>query len=108
MGGRRWPAAQADAKRVGRPPPPAPRTDGVWEFLPSQRCIDLVSKFDNPFDAAKAVVASAYKMWLQKETRTDDISAVVIFFDWKQGGSGGGSAGSPGHSRTVSLNAVAK
>jgi hypothetical protein len=41
-----------------------------------------VSRFDNPYDGAKALVAQAYKLWLQHETRTDDITALVIFFDW--------------------------
>lgn len=57
-------------------------SDGVWEFISSQRAVDMVNKHDNPYDAAKALVAQAYKLWLQKETRTDDISAVVLFFDW--------------------------
>ena len=37
-----------------------------------------VAKHDNPYDACKALVSQAYKLWLQKETRTDDISAVVL------------------------------
>ena len=43
-----------------------------------------MAKHDNPYDACKALVSQAYKLWLQKETRTDDISAVVLFFDWKK------------------------
>lgn len=43
-----------------------------------------VARHDNPYDAAKALVAQAYKLWLQKETRTDDITCVVIFFDHEQ------------------------
>ena len=43
-----------------------------------------VSRHDNPYDAAKALVAQAYKLWLQKETRTDDITAIVLFLDWEQ------------------------
>jgi cGMP-dependent protein kinase 2 len=100
-------------------------TDGVWEFISSQKAVDMVSagggggaagaagarfrraractapqlpaarplpppvppppqvlKHDDPYDAAKALTAQAYKLWLQKETRTDDISAVIIFLDW--------------------------
>jgi serine/threonine protein phosphatase PrpC len=41
-----------------------------------------VSRHDNPYDAAKALVAQAYKLWLQKETRTDDITVIVLAFDW--------------------------
>lgn len=57
-------------------------TDGIWEFISSQRAVEMVARHDNPFDAAKALVAQAYKLWLQKETRTDDISCVVAFLEW--------------------------
>ena len=56
-------------------------SDGVWEFLSSEKAVELVASHDNPYDAAKALVTTAYKLWLQKETRTDDISAVVLFLD---------------------------
>ncbi|KAL4452158.1 hypothetical protein ABPG75_007820 [Micractinium tetrahymenae] len=59
-------------------------SDGIWEFISSQRAVEMVAKHDNPYDAAKALVAQAYKLWLQKETRTDDITCAVIFFDHEQ------------------------
>ena len=43
-----------------------------------------MGKYNNPYDAAKALVAQAYKLWLQKETRTDDVSCVILFLDWPQ------------------------
>lgn len=39
-----------------------------------------VSRCSTPYEAAKAIVAAAYKQWLQRETRTDDITCVVMFF----------------------------
>ena len=57
-------------------------TDGVWEFLSSQRVVDMVAACAEPADAARTLVAAAYKAWLQKETRTDDISVVVLYFTW--------------------------
>jgi serine/threonine protein phosphatase PrpC len=57
-------------------------TDGIWEFISSQKAVEMVARHDNPYDAAKALVAQAYKLWLQKETRTDDISCVVAFLEW--------------------------
>jgi hypothetical protein len=53
-------------------------------------CPSQVSRCSTPYEAAKAVVAAAYKMWLQKETRTDDITCVVLFFQGleHQGGKG--------------------
>jgi serine/threonine protein phosphatase PrpC len=56
-------------------------SDGVWEFLSSQRAVDIIAQVPNPLDAAKALVAMAYKAWLQRETRTDDISVIVVYFD---------------------------
>lgn len=68
-------------------------SDGIWEFISSQRAVDTVARHDNPYDAAKALVAQAYKLWLQKETRTDDITCVVIFFDHEQGAAAGSASG---------------
>lgn len=53
-------------------------SDGVWEFLPSQTVVDMVSKYDDPQAAAAAVVQESYRLWLQYETRTDDITCIVI------------------------------
>lgn len=55
-------------------------TDGVWEFISSQKAVDIVSRCSSPQEAAKTLVATAYKTWLQRETRTDDITALVLFF----------------------------
>lgn len=55
-------------------------TDGVWEFISSQRAVEVVSQFTNPQDAANALVATSYKAWLQREPRTDDISVIIINF----------------------------
>ena len=37
-----------------------------------------VSKFKDPRDACAAVVAESYRLWLQYETRTDDITIIVV------------------------------
>ncbi len=57
-------------------------SDGIWEFLPSQRAVDIVARCSDPQEAARLLVSSAYKTWLQKETRTDDISVVLVYFDF--------------------------
>jgi serine/threonine protein phosphatase PrpC len=69
-------------------------TDGVWEFISSQKAVEIVAKHNNPYDGARSLVAQAYKLWLQRETRTDDISAVVLFFDWPEQ-EGGSTAAAP-------------
>ena len=56
-------------------------SDGVWEFMTNQKAIDLVSGFDNPLDACRALLAEAYHLWMQYDTRTDDITAIVAFFE---------------------------
>jgi serine/threonine protein phosphatase PrpC len=53
-------------------------SDGVFEFLSSQAVIDMVAKFKDPHDACAAVVAESYRLWLQNETRTDDITIIVV------------------------------
>lgn len=53
-------------------------SDGVFEFLPSQTVCDMVSMFNDPHEACLAVVAESYRLWLQYETRTDDITMIVI------------------------------
>jgi len=55
-------------------------SDGVWEFLTSQSVVDMVSKFDDPQEACLSVVAESYRLWLAHETRTDDITMMVIQF----------------------------
>ncbi|KAK3285136.1 hypothetical protein CYMTET_7243 [Cymbomonas tetramitiformis] len=53
-------------------------SDGVFEFLSSQAVIDMVSKFDDIQEACNAVVAESYRLWLQYETRTDDITVIIL------------------------------
>ncbi|KAF5196151.1 phosphatase 2C and cyclic nucleotide-binding/kinase domain-containing protein [Thalictrum thalictroides] len=52
-------------------------SDGVFEFLSSQAVVDMVAKFKDPRDACAAIVAESYRLWLQYETRTDDITVIV-------------------------------
>ncbi|CAK9172737.1 unnamed protein product [Ilex paraguariensis] len=53
-------------------------SDGVFEFLSSQTVVDMVAKFKDPHDACAAIVAESYRLWLQYETRTDDITVIVV------------------------------
>jgi hypothetical protein len=38
----------------------------------------MVGKYDDPQEAAMAIVAESYRLWLQHESRTDDITAIII------------------------------
>ncbi|CAN1331084.1 Protein phosphatase 2C and cyclic nucleotide-binding/kinase domain-containing protein [Linum perenne] len=53
-------------------------SDGVFEFLSSQAVVDMVAKYKDPRDACAAIVAESYRLWLQYETRTDDITIIVV------------------------------
>eukprot|EP00879_Flechtneria_rotunda_P007816 GHRR01008191.1.p1 GENE.GHRR01008191.1~~GHRR01008191.1.p1 ORF type:complete len:736 (+),score=253.14 GHRR01008191.1:238-2445(+) len=55
-------------------------SDGVFEFISSQRVVDMVAKFDDLYDACLSVVAESYRIWLQYETRTDDITMIMLQF----------------------------
>lgn len=55
-------------------------SDGVFEFLTSQAVVDMVVKFKDPLEAAKHVVAEAYRLWLTYDDRTDDITCVIVVF----------------------------
>jgi hypothetical protein len=39
-----------------------------------------VSAFDDPHEACLSVVAESYRLWLNYETRTDDITMIVLQF----------------------------
>jgi hypothetical protein len=57
-------------------------SDGVFEFLTSQNVVDMVAQFPGkPIEAAKFIVAEAYRLWLKYDERTDDISIIIMFFD---------------------------
>ena len=56
-------------------------SDGVWEFLTNQSVADMIMKFTDPLDACRSVVAESYRLWLQYEVRTDDITMILAFVD---------------------------
>jgi len=92
----------AAAERIGVIPDPEVRpraltpsdrflilaSDGVWEFMSNQDAVDLVSSEEARGDPQRACVllcVEAYKRWLENETRTDDITAAVLWFDGEPG-----------------------
>ncbi|KAH1131949.1 hypothetical protein J1N35_003327 [Gossypium stocksii] len=64
-------------------------SDGVFEFLSSQTVVDMVAKHNDPRDACAAIVAESYRLWLQYETRTDDITVIVVHINGLVGQAGG-------------------
>ena len=54
-------------------------SDGVWEFLSNERVCQLLGEqLADPLAACRAVVAESYRMWLQFDTRTDDITCLLL------------------------------
>ncbi|KAG9151074.1 hypothetical protein Leryth_002663 [Lithospermum erythrorhizon] len=53
-------------------------SDGVFEFLSSQAVVNMVSKYSDPRDACSAIAGESYKLWLDHENRTDDITIIVV------------------------------
>ena len=54
-------------------------TDGVWEFISSQRAVDMVAKHGEDLaGAATALCAESYRLWLSEEKRTDDITVAIM------------------------------
>ena len=56
-------------------------SDGVWEFITNQTVVDMVMQFEDPLKACRSLVAESYSLWLQFDTRTDDITAIVAYID---------------------------
>ncbi|XP_025804595.1 probable protein phosphatase 2C 65 isoform X2 [Panicum hallii] len=53
-------------------------SDGVFEFLSSQEVVDMVAMYQDPRDACSAIAAESYKLWLEHENRTDDITIIIV------------------------------
>ena len=56
-------------------------SDGVWEFLTNQTVLNMVASYKSPLKACKAVVNEAYKLWLQYDVRSDDITMIAIYHE---------------------------
>lgn len=56
-------------------------SDGVFEFIPNQSVVDMMMQFSDPMEGAQHVVAEAYRLWLQNDERTDDITMIVVLFE---------------------------
>lgn len=53
-------------------------SDGIWEFLTNKQVISIAKKADDPQEAACLLWKAAYKEWITKEVRTDDITVIVV------------------------------
>ncbi|CAN1149839.1 Probable protein phosphatase 2C 35 [Linum perenne] len=53
-------------------------SDGVFEFLSSQAVVDMAARYGDPRDACSAIAGESYKLWLEHENRTDDITIIIV------------------------------
>uniref|UniRef100_A0A7S3JNH7 cGMP-dependent protein kinase n=1 Tax=Aureoumbra lagunensis TaxID=44058 RepID=A0A7S3JNH7_9STRA len=60
-------------------------SDGVFEFITSQAVANMVNRTlldgNGPLEACRRVVAESYRLWLQYEIRSDDITIICVCFD---------------------------
>ncbi|GKU85618.1 hypothetical protein SLEP1_g260 [Rubroshorea leprosula] len=53
-------------------------SDGVFEFLSSQAVVNMAARYSDPREACSAIAAESYKLWLEHENRTDDITIIIV------------------------------
>ncbi|XP_007035371.2 PREDICTED: probable protein phosphatase 2C 35 isoform X1 [Theobroma cacao] len=53
-------------------------SDGVFEFLRSQIVVNMAAAYTDPRDACAAIAGESYKLWLENENRTDDITIIIV------------------------------
>ena len=61
-------------------------SDGIWEFISSQQCINIISNFyhDNNIEkACEALLSEAIHNWNKEDNVVDDITLIILFFNDK-------------------------
>ncbi|KAH1089220.1 hypothetical protein J1N35_016477 [Gossypium stocksii] len=53
-------------------------SDGVFEFLSSRTVVNMAAEYADPRDACAAIAGESYKLWLDNENRTDDITIIIV------------------------------
>lgn len=59
-------------------------SDGVWEFIESIECVNIVKEYYMKCDingACKAVIDESYNRWIKDHDIVDDITVIVAFFE---------------------------
>ena len=59
-------------------------SDGVWEFISSQECIDIIKEFYDRNDlkgCCEFLYQESSKRWLKEEEVIDDTTMIIVFFD---------------------------
>nr|KYP58155.1 putative protein phosphatase 2C 35 [Cajanus cajan] len=83
-------------------------SDGIFEFLTSKTVVDMAASYTNPQDACTAIAEESYKLWLELENRTDDITIIIVHIKGTSGvGSNEINVGTVMNSRTGTLEVSA-
>ena len=59
-------------------------SDGIWEFISSEECINIVGKFYENNDVVQCceyLYNESRKRWIKEEETVDDITMLLVFFD---------------------------
>ena len=59
-------------------------SDGVWEFISSQECIDIIKEFYDKNDlkgCCEFLYQESSKRWLKEEEVIDDTTMIIVFFE---------------------------
>ena len=60
-------------------------SDGIWEFISSEECINIVGKFYENNDVVQCceyLYKESYRKWIAEEEDTvDDITIILVFFE---------------------------
>ena len=57
-------------------------SDGIWEFMPNQECLDIVKDYynnENCKGAVKHLYKESCKKWVEEENLIDDITLIIVF-----------------------------
>ena len=61
-------------------------SDGLWEYVNGDQCINIVKPYyeegKDSKEGALALTKEAFRKWKRKEVAIDDITVIIIFFDW--------------------------
>ena len=59
-------------------------SDGIWEFISSQECVDIIKEFYDKNDlkgCCEFLYQESSKRWLKEEEVIDDTTLILVFFE---------------------------
>ena len=59
-------------------------SDGIWEFISSQECVDIIKNFYDNNDlkgCCEYLYQESSKRWLKEEEVIDDTTLILVFFE---------------------------